>query len=230
MKNMREMMLEGKLVFPGTKLFDLYPKEEKVINKFWKSVWYNYLNDVVRRLSHNGWIVSNALSGRKYADVLLCTDKLLDFVTIDEVEEIKAKYKYSKYILECSASNKSTEVRQNGKVRETGLIREGFMEAGNTVFGFDTETANKYRESITSNLVKSMRKVREIHKDMKTSLSSYDEVSERLLDHHIENPLMVYTTGDSFIDSRGRAVSSALSKVMNPIGSKDARSLLVITY
>lgn len=249
MTDMRKDVLKGKLPFPGTKLFETYPEQEELIRKFWRILWLNYLNenatnalkwyeelgaklynDLVRRLSHHGWVISNSLSGRKWADVELCTSKLLEFISAEELEEVRAKYKYKKYLLGCEESTKSTEVRQNGKVEETGLIREGFMEAGNTQFGFCTDTMEKYKETITSNLVKSMKKVREVHTDMETNLSSYDEVSERLLEHHIENPLSVYTTGDAYIDSRGRSVSSALSKVFNPIGNKDARACLVITY
>ena len=249
MTDIREHLLEGNLPFPGTKLFEKYPKKEKDIKRFFKAVWFNYLNDnatnslkwyeelgmklyndLVRRLSHNGWVISNSLTGRNWADVELCTTKLLEFVTKEELEEIKARYKYSKYLLDFSESTKSVSVRQNGKVKKTGLLREGFMKSGNTCFGFDVCMAEKYQEAVASNLVKSMKKIREIHKDMETSLSSYDEVSERLLEHHMENPLEVYTTGDSYIDSRGRAISSCLNKVFNPISNKDSRSLLIITY
>lgn len=247
--DIREELLEGRLPFPGSKLFEKYPDKEKIIRRFWKVVFLNYLNgtatnalkwyeelgkgvynDVVKRLSYHGWVQSNSLPGRRWADVELCVSKLLEFVEEEELEGIKAKYKYSKYLLGFSESTKPKSVRQNGKVRETGLVREGFMKAGNTEFGFDTAMAEKYQVAIAKNLVKSMKKVREIHKDMETSLSSYDEVSERLLEHYIENHLETYTTGDSYIDSRGRAVSSVLSKVFNPIGNKDARALLVITY
>ena len=249
MIDIRSDLLEGKLIFPGEKLFEKYPDKEKLIRRFWKVLFLNYLNenatnalkwyeelgksvynDLVRRLSHHGWVVSNSLTGRRWADVELCTSKLLEFVTADELEEIKAEYKYGKYILGCDKSTKSTEVRQNGEVRYTGLERKGFMAAGNTQFGFCTEMLSKYESIIVKNLTKSMDKVRHMYPEMETTDSSYDEVSKGIYEWHIRNELETFTTGENINDSRGRAISSCLSKVFNPISNKDARACLVITY
>ena len=249
MNDIRSELLEGRLIFPGTKIFDKYPKQEKLIKRFWKVLFLNYLNenatnalkwyeeiggkvynDLVVRLSHHGWVISNSLPGRRWADVELSTEKLLEFVSVQELEEIKAEYKYDKYVLTCEASTKSTEVRQNGETRHTGLVREGFMAAGNTQFGFDTEMLSKYRSTVVKNLTKSMDKARHMYPKMKTADNSYDEVSKGIYKWHMSNSKEVFTTGESIIDSRGRAISSCLSKVFNPISNKDARACLVITY
>lgn len=246
---MREEILEGKLSFPGEALFKKYPKQEKLIKQFWKAVWYNYLNDnetnglrwyeelgiklyndLVRRLSHHGWVTSNSLPGRKWASVELNTDKLLDFVTEEELEQVKAEYKYAKYLIGFNEATLSTSVRQNGEVKFTGIVRDGFRDAGNTQFGYDMEMLAKYEKSVVKNLTKSMDKIRHMYPEMKSSASSYDEVSAGIYEWHKENALEVFTTGDSVSDSRGRAISSALGKVTNPISSKDFRSALVIPY
>lgn len=246
---MRNEILNGILPFPGNALFEEYPTQEKDIRRFWKTVWYNYLNnnetnglrwyeelgiklynDLIRRLSHHGWVISNSLSGRKWASVVLNTDKLLEFVTEDELEIVKAEYKYEMYILGFDDSTLSTAVRQNGETKYTGLKRTGFRDAGNSAFGFDTEMLSKYNDSVIKNLTKSMEKVRHMYPEMKSTASSYDEVSVGICELHKNHPLEVYTTGDSLIDSRGRAISTSLSKVFNPIGCKDARALLVIAY
>ncbi len=249
MTDIRSELLEGRLIFPGGKMFEQYPEQEKLIKRFWKVLFLNYLNDnatnalkwyeelgaklyndLVRRLSHHGWVVSNSLTGRKWADVELCTKKLLEFLTKEELEEVKAEYKYERYILSFEKSTKSTEVRQNGEVKSTGLERKGFMDAGNTQFGFDTDMLAKYEGAVVKNLTKSMDKVRHMYPEMKTTDSSYDEVSKGIYDWHIRNGLEVFTTGENINDSRGRAISSCLSKVFNPISNKDARACLVITY
>lgn len=246
---MRENILEGKLPFPGKALFEKYPKQEKLIRQFWKAVWFNYLNDnetnglrwydelgiktyndVVRRLSHHGWITSSSLTGRKWASVDLNTDKLLEIVSPDELEAVKTEYKYSKYLLGFESATLSTSVRQNGEVKETGLVREGFMKAGETQFGFDMDMLAKYEDAVIKNLTKSMDKIRHMYPEMKSSTSSYDSVSTGIYDWHKANPLEVFTTGENINDSRGRAISSALGKVTNPVSSKDFRSALVITY
>lgn len=246
---MREMILEGKLEFPGTAIFEKYPEQEDDISRFWKAIWHNFLNenetnglfwydelgikvynDVVRRLSHHGWIKSLSLSGRKWASVELLPDKLLEYVTVDEIEDVKARYKYSKYLLELSAATKSAQVRQNGEVKRTGLVRKGFMAAGNTQFGFDMSKLSEYEDAVVANLTKSMDKIRGMYPEMRSTSSSYDNVSTGIYDWHQDNELEVFTTGDSISDSRGRAISQSLGKIANPISSKDFRAALVITY
>lgn len=246
---MREEILDGRLDFPGNALFEKYPEQEKLIKQFWKAIWFNYLNDnetnglrwyeelgiklyndLVRRLSHHGWVTSNSLPGRKWASVELNTDKLLEFVGPDELQNVKAEYKYSKYLLGFDEATLSTSVRQNGEVKYTGLVREGFRDAGNTQFGYDMKMLAKYEDSVVKNLTKSMDKIRHLYPEMKSTSSSYDEVSAGIYEWHKDNELELFTTGDSVSDSRGRAISSSLSKVTNPISSKDFRSCLVITY
>ena len=246
---MRELILDGKLEFPGNALFEKYPKQEKDIQRFWRAVWFNYLNnsetnglrwyeelgaklynDLVRRLSYHGWIVSSSLSGRKWASVELCTDKLLEFVTEDELEGIKAERKYDMYLLGFEEATLSTSVRQNGDTKHTGLVREGFRDAGNTQFGYDMTALERYEGTVVKNLTKSMDKIRHMYPEMKSTASSYDEVSIGIYEYHKNNAMELYTTGESINDSRGRAISQALKKVANPISSKDFRSCLIITY
>lgn len=244
-----EMLYEGKLPFPGTMLFEEYPEQTKAIEAFWKAVWMNYLNnsetnglfwyeqlgikcynDVVRRLSHHGWITSNSLTGRRWASVELNEDKLLQIVTPDELQEIKETYKYKKYVLECNEARASTLVRQNGETKRTGLVRTGFRDAGNTQFGYDMYKLKEYEVAVKKNLTKSMDKIRKDYPEMRTDGASYDAVSCGIFDWHYYHMYETYTTGDNINDSRGRAISQSLKKVANPIGNKDFRSALVITY
>ena len=246
---MREQLLKGELYLPGSKILELYPEEEKTILAFWNAVWLNFLNDedtnglhwyerlgikvyndVVRRLCHHGWLTSNSLSGRRWASVTLNLDKLLEFVTEDEIENVKAEYKYSKYLLSFGEAKYATLVRQNGKTKRTGLERKGFRDAGNTQFGYDMLTLAKYEKAVVKNLTKSMDKVRHLYPEMKNTSSSYDSVSVGIYEWHKSNRFEIFTTGENVNDSRGRAISSCLSKVANPVGSKDFRSALVITY
>lgn len=246
---MREVILDGRLEFPGTVLLEKYPDQEEDILRFWKAIWHNYLNDnetnglrwydelgiklyndVVRRLSHHGWIESISLPGRKWASVRLCTEKLLEYVTQDELDDVKAERKYDKYLLECNESTLTDAVRQNGETKNTGLERYGFMAAGNTEFGFDVDMLAKYKPAIIKNLTKSMDKIRKTYPDMESNASSYDEVSTGIFEWHERNRLETFTTGNNISDSRGRAISQSLRKVANPIGCKDFRACLVITY
>jgi len=246
---MRDQLLEGKLNYPGSAIFDKYPEQAEEIEGFWKAIWYNFLNnqdtngvhwynrlggvlynDVVRRLCHHGWIEARAEPGRKWATVKLIEDKLLEFVDVEELIQIKTKYKYKKYQLECREAKASTLVRQNGKTKRTGLVRTGFRDAGNTQFGYDMAKLKKYEQAVKLNLTKSMDKIRQDYPEMQCDDASYDVVSVGIFDWHYNNPLETFTTGDSISDSRGRAISQGLKKVANPISSKDFRAALVITY
>jgi hypothetical protein len=247
--SIREEILEGLLSYPGTKILDKYPDRSEDIQAFWKAIWLNYLsgndtngvkwyeelgcllyNELVRVMSHNGWVESTALPGRKWLSVRLLEDKLLQYVTPDELVEIKTKRQYAKYVLSAQESTASTLVRQNGKTKCTGLVRKGFCHAGNTQFGYDMDALNKYEEAVKLTLTKSMDKIREFYPEMKSEEYTYDQVSTGVYDYHKNNPFEVFTTGNNINDSRGRAISNCLKKVFNPIGSKDARSALLITY
>jgi hypothetical protein len=246
---MREQLLEGKLEYPGSAIFDKYPEEADTIASFWKAVWYNFLNDqetngvywydklgakiyndVVRRLCHHGWVISRGEPGRKWATVKLRADKLLDYLEVDEIEQVRAQYKYNKYLLECRDAKASTLVRQNGKTKRTGLVRTGFRDAGNTQFGYDMAKLKEYETAVKKNLTKSMDKIRKEYPEMQCDDASYDNVSVGIFDWYDYNRYETFTTGDSISDSRGRAISQGLKKVANPISSKDFRAALVITY
>jgi Flp pilus assembly protein TadB len=90
------------------------------------------------------------------------------------------------------------------------------------------EMLAKYESAVVKNLTKSMDKIRNMYPEMKSTVSSYDEVSAGIYEWHKDNELEVFTTGNSINDSRGRAISSALSKVANPISQKDFRACLII--
>lgn len=247
--NIRENLLKGNLGYPGSKIFELYPEKEDEINKFWRAIWFNYLNnaetngiywyeelggklfnDIVKRATANGWIECHAIPARNWCSIKFVEDKLLDYLTVEEIEMVKSRYKYNKYVPKFKESKQYKTVKQNNQKKETGLERKGFMKAGNTQFGYDAEKLKEYEEAIRRNLVKSMEKIREKYPEMKMEPSSYDKVSEGIQKWHMENPLEVFTTGNSFIDSRGRAISECLSTVTNPISNKDFRGLLIITY
>jgi len=246
---MREQLLEGKLPYPGMGIYADFPDKVEEIDSFWRAIWFNYLNDsdtnglhwyeklgpkcynsMVKRLSHFGWVTSHSLTGRKWASVEINTDKLLEFVSPDELEAIRKEYKYSKYLLECKDARASTLVRQNGKTKRTGLVRTGFRDAGNTQFGYDMAKLKEYEEAVKKNLTKSMDKIRKDYPEMQCDDASYDNVSVGIFDWHDNNRYETFTTGDSISDSRGRAISQGLKKVANPISSKDFRAALVITY
>lgn len=246
----QQRLLEGHLDLPNYQGFAklIGTEDTDIAVKFFKALWQAYLKDkgkvslpywsskfssqdhfnvVLKSLSSAKWIISNVVPARNWADAWLNEDKLLTLVTPEALERVRASNKFQKYTLSSCESTKTSATRINGKVQNTGLVREGFMKAGNTRFSYDTTMIEEYRPIIQANLTKSMDKIAEIWPELRHDQASYDTISIEMLNYYTASS-EVYTRGHNYNDSRGRAISSSLSKIGNPISSKDFRSLLVI--
>lgn len=250
---MRERILYNKFQLPSYDLFlakynNYYTN---IVNRMMQALWSSYLhkgtnnninlcywadqmgndailNEFLISLSRAGWITTLSAGARNWAEASLNQDKLLEYCTIDELLLVRRHYKFVQYAL--SYENEAvdpTMVRVNGRIRRTGLRAEGAMRSSNQPFSFDRDMMEQYREVILRNLTKSMDKIRELNANMHSDEASYDAVAVEILDYYINNDQQ-YTRGTSYMDSRGRAISSCLSKVGNPIGFKDFRALLVL--
>jgi len=246
---MKSQILEGNLELPSYQSFMYaYPEHIRTIESFWKALWFSFLKDegsinsiywaerfdnaeiynvVLKSLSKANWIISHAIPERNWAEIKLNKDKLLEYVTIDELLQIRAYNKFKEYMPTNSESNVSNLTKVNGKTKDTGLVREGFMKAGNSKFKYDTKYISDYKDIITMNVSKGMDKVKKLHPNMVSNRATYDSISIDVLDY-IENSNESFTTGNNYSDSRGRAISDCLSYVFNPIGFKDARALIRI--
>ena len=245
----RELILENKLGLPNYINFVEAIGEEytNLADKFFKALWNRYLKDkgsislpywsdrfnnpivfnqILMALS-GSWIITHSIPERNWAEANINEDKLLKYCTPNELEQVRATNKFAQYRLEKELSTKATATRLNGTTQNTGLVREGFMEAGNTRFSYDTAKMEEYKEVIQKNLTKSMDKIAKLCPNLRHDQASYDTISISMLDYYL-NSDQVYTRGDNYNDSRGRAISSSLSKIGNPISCKDFRSLLVI--
>ena len=253
---MREQILTGVLAVPALdQVAELYGVESaEWYDRFWSAMWNRTLSnptgdnttsmfywrdncpnsecyyEVVQALQINGWCVTNIRPNDHWASIGINVKKLLEYITEAELLELSVQYKKHKYTLDIRSSTATDKVKVGRTIKSTGLVREGFAKAGNTQFGYDTAMMQKYHDVLSRNLTKGMEKVRAARPNMKTEHNDYDVISLQVLDNHINNPLATYTTGTNINDSRGRAISQGLKKVFNPIGNKDARALLVITY
>jgi hypothetical protein len=249
----KQDLLEGRLQLPLQGHWeDNFPEDIHNIQRMWNALWYNYLRkpesttsvpywfdqfedynvfrSFIEAMAKANWIITSINDRGHWGDMRLNQDKLLEVVTEDELTQIRVKFKCSKYVMQFKQATKVSATRQNGVVRDTGLIREGFALAGNTQFGLDTVALEQHLYPIQRNLTKSMEKVKDIYPELKADKALYDEVALEIADYYKSNSQELYTLGDNYNDSRGRAISSGLSKIGNPISSKDFRALLVVTY
>lgn len=248
--DIRLQILEGNLTLPAKDLFvsNFGTTEADNASAMFQAAWRNFLlnkgsinltfwaeqfknvtafNSILKVISDNGWFETHALSTRNWAEASLREDKLLEFVTPEELSHVRATKKFLKYMPELLTSKVSSLTKQNGKVRNTGLTRYGLAASAATPFSYDQHYLNLYREAITLNTTKGMQKVRAMFPEMTSDEASYDTVSAAIVDALATKPEL-YSMGNNFSDSRGRAIKQGLSKVANPIGYKDFRALLVI--
>lgn len=251
MELIRAQLFEGKLGLPSYQSFveAIGPDYADLADRFVNALWHQYLinkgsvslpywadrfdnaqvfNVVLVSLSDAGWIESHSIPARNWAEANIREEKLLDYVSATDLERIRATFKFSKYISVETESTKTTATRLNGKVMNTGLVREGFMKAGNTKYQIDAKYIEDYYDVIKLNCTKSMDKIAKLCPNLRHDMASYDTISVEILNYHMFHKDEVFSRGNNYNDSRGRAISSGLSKVFNPISNKDARSLLVI--
>lgn len=249
----KQDLLEGRLQLPLENYWeDTFPQDIQNIKRMWGALWHNYLRKTESTTSvpywfdqfedHNAfrsfieamakanWVHTNINDRGHWGEMRLNGTKLLDIVSEDELTQIRVKFKCAKYVMSFTQAVKVSATRQNGVIRDTGLVREGFALAGNTQFGLDTVALEQHLYPIQRNLTKSMEKVKNIYPELKADKALYDEIALEIADHYKNNTEELYTLGDNYNDSRGRAISSGLSKIGNPISSKDFRALLVVTY
>ena len=247
---MKEQLLAGKLDLPNYQAFvsAIGPEMANLADKLFQALWYQYLKDkgtinstywssrfnnpfvfnqVIMSLSKAGWLISHAIPARNWAEMHINEDKLLEFVSQQDLEQIRAFNKHRQYLPTHELSTIDNLTKINGKSKSTGLIRTGFMKAGNSQYRYDTQMMQDYSLIIQANLTKSMDKIAQLHPSMRHDRASYNTISIEIFDHLVQSN-ETYTRGNNYSDSRGRAISSALSKVANPISCKDMRSLLII--
>lgn len=236
----REQILQGELYFPQQIIDLVNPNKEEEITslilEFWNNCWHNFLreksvdstrwfinfnnkdlfNTLLMHLSKAGWISSEYENN--FAYINLNESKLLKWVSKEELINIKYQYKFLKYRLKYSKSTLCDIVQNNNKHQKTGLIRKGFMKAGNNTFKYDTKYLKLYMDYIVANIQKGLI--------ASTKDITYQEiVSELIYWYSVEE--INYTLGNCFIDSRGRAIYNCSKKVFNPVSNKDARALLI---
>ena len=236
----RTEILNGELSFPVQIMEIINPdnnQEVKIlVEEFWLNLTHNFFrekscdsltwlckfnnanlfNNMLMHLSKAGWITSTV--DNNYAFIVLNDSKLLKWVDKDELMNVKFRYKFIKYRLQATKSTLSDIVQINGKHIPTGLIREGFMKAGNSTFTYDTKYLQKYVHHIAENVKKGLA--------ASTKDITYQEIIDELLNYYSVDGTE-YTLGNCYIDSRGRSIFQCSKKIFNPVSCKDARALLM---
>ena len=234
----REQLLVGTCVFPEQifNLLNVNESEKDVINEFWDALWNSFLRDknisaivwsekldneklfsqLLMHLSKAGWVETRV--DNNYATINFNADKLLKWLTQDEINQMKFQHKTGHYRMTKAKSFLHSTVKINNTRMETGLVREGFCKAGNNEFSYDTRYISMYPAEIAHNIDKAYNiGVKEI---------TYNEVVKDLAEYY-GKVADTFTLGNNLIDSRGRSIFQCSKRVFNPVSHKDARASLI---
>ena len=247
---MRDILLTGDIELPSWDLFETHFGEDyaNLAESMIKSLLNHYIknkgttstlywaerfsnpkvfNQILKIMSDNQWIVVSTIPERHWSEIAINEDKLLEYLSPDELVNVRKQFKFAKYIPCFNIKDRSNLVKQGKSIKQTGLVREGLAKSANTQFYYDTEMLARYADTIITNTNKGMRKCRELMPDMVHDEASYDEIATGIVNNLVKQPFLMTMEGN-ISDSRGRAIKGALKKVANPIGYKDFRALLTI--
>ena len=238
MTNTKAAILDGKLYLPQQIIDLVGTQHTAVMTRMFQAIWNNYLNNkgatsvpywydqfnddiafnsFIQHLSKAGWILCTVEPKRNWSEIHFNEAKLSKYATPEEILSMRQFNKFNKYKLTSTTTTQT---------RPSQITRNGIAKQDTATFKYDTVYLTKYQEAITLNVTKSMRMLAIEYGDFADNVD-YEAVSTSIVEYHMYSPEESFTLGTSRSDSRGRAISAALSKVFNPIGYKDARSLVV---
>jgi hypothetical protein len=193
--------------------------------------WNNtkQFNKFLYTLSSLDILSVSTIPGSNWSEMKL-TDDYLESIFGSKEQLISARTMYKREYYMLSSSTKLAEfdnVKTPTGIKKTGLHRPGFAMAGLTLFGFDIPMLSKYYDIISEQMKLSIEDTRKLHDGFKDEVD-FAIIIDEVLKYHL-NVDSTWNTGESLIDGRGRAISTSLSKIMNPISNKWARALITVT-
>jgi hypothetical protein len=249
---MRNNILDGNLPLPSIEKFQsTFPSEVvTVMEQLWQSLWHNYcaktqgtsslywlerlgpINttnylSALKGLQDAGWIRMDTRDN--YSSIHLCESKLFEFVTEEELLQVRFNKRFLKYLPYTNTSTQSgrSTVFANGKATNRKLNRPGMEIGAKSTFNFDRNALANHFELVKTEARKGIDKTVIKHPTMLDDEANYSDVMDSILEYLLDTDIEC-NMGINNVDSRGRAIKSHLDKVMNPIGFKVARALLVI--
>lgn len=172
----------------------------------------------------------NVVIKRKYASIAIDSRVMLQFIgSIAKVIEYRQLAKLARYMPRLELNSQSADlVKTSSSTKQTGLVRNGFAKSASMQYTYDIPMLTKYYDAILLNTQKSMLKIAEKYPHVLEDSSGYAEISELVLAEIVNDPYAKYNLEANISDQRGRSIYTALKRVFNPIGYKDARALMQI--
>jgi hypothetical protein len=248
---MRNEILGGSLPLPKEDEFiKHYPTVADVVIRMWASLWVHYCANkgststiywleqagagnsreflqCLKILVQGGWLIVE--TSDNFSSAMLNESKLLEHVSDEELTQVRFNNRFEKYLpyADTTTQNGKASVVANQKRTNRKLNRPGMEVGAKSQFQFDRKALARNLEAITEEANKGMKELLTKYPEMQSDEANYGEIVESIIDYLVDNEVTC-NMGINNVDSRGRAIKSHLAKVMNPIGFKVARCLLVI--
>lgn len=249
----RTELFNGKYSMPRIKnMQSKDPRAYKELQHMFEAMWRTYLikgakgsislpywaqkikspklmNITLQILSEAGYIIISTKPNQNWSEAKLNKDKLLEWITKEELASIRKQFKWNKYLLtnievdEKCANLTSTK----GVVSDTGLYRPGFAKTGKTEFSFDIPTMKLYYSEVIKLVNYGIEKTLIKYPILRDDLANYGNIGKEVIDSYMLDS-SIYNSGNRTSDPRGRNIAGYLNKIGNPVGYKIMRSLLVI--
>jgi len=163
----------------------------------------------------------------KYASLAINNLAMVKHLGFSECVKYRKDTKVTKYMPRFVKKVQAVNLtKAPSGIKTSGLVRRGFAKSANVAYTYDIDMLVKYYDAILLNTTKSMRKIAVKYNHVLEDTSGYAVISEMVLNRIVEKPNAKYNLEANVSDQRGRAIYKALRRVFNPIGYKDARSLI----
>lgn len=252
----RQQILAGKLTMPN--IYDMegvYGVEVyRQIQAMFSAMWHTYLakgaqspislpywakrikhpkamNQALKLLSDARWITVSTRPNNNWSEAYLNESKLLTYVDRQQLDSVRMFHKFSKYQLELHPLDQdygATKTKSNGKIFDSGLVRNGFAKTGKVPYMFDTVSMFNNKDLVVSEINKGIEKMILKYPQITHDHANYRELGTEVVEAYIYAGHVQYNGGPRTSDPRGRNNRGDLSKIGNPIGFKVMRSLLMI--
>ena len=188
------------------------------------------MNQALKLLSDHEWITVSTRPNNNWSEAYLNESKLLTYVDRTQLDAVRMFHKFSKYQLELHNLDQdfgATKTKSNGRIFDSGLVRNGFAKTGKVPYQFDTVSMLNNRDLVVSEVNKGIEKMIVKYPQIAHDHANYRELGSEVVDAYIYSD-GIYNGGPRTSDPRGRNNRGDLSKIGNPIGFKVMRSLLMI--
>lgn len=167
----------------------------------------------------------------KWISAEINMEGLTTYLPTSTIEETRQVALLNRFSLKSAKADDILLTKSGHDYYESGLQRSGFKKCSQTPFKLDVVALQDNFYEIRDELLEGLEKAKSESKYKWTRYTddkfNYSTLVEQVMTKYIALD-GTYNLEDVYADGRGRAIFKALKRVLNPVGSKLGRSLVVI--